>query len=68
VTPEALWAVDYDEQEYVRVTRYDPETLAVEARSAPIRSYFTGAVLDPVSGSVWVSAFQPHSILRIDIV
>ena len=65
VTPEALWAVDYDEQENVRVTRYDPKTLAVQARSAPIRSYFTGAVLDPASGSVWVSAID--STVRVDI-
>ena len=65
VTPEALWSVDYDEQENVRVTRFDPQTLTVQARSAPIRSYFTDAVLDPVSGSVWVSAV--HSIIRFDI-
>jgi hypothetical protein len=65
VTPEALWSVDYDEDENVRVTRFDPATLAVEARSAPIRSYFHDAVLDPASASVWVSAV--HTIVRVDI-
>jgi DNA-binding beta-propeller fold protein YncE len=65
VTPAALWSVDYDEQENVRVTRFDSTTLAVAARSAPIRSYFHDAVLDPTSGSVWVSAV--HTIVRVDI-
>jgi hypothetical protein len=65
VTPEALWSVDYDEQENVRVTRFDPATLAVAARSAPIRSYFHDAVLDPRSSSVWVSAV--HTVVRVDI-
>jgi hypothetical protein len=65
VTPEALWSVDYDADKNVRVTRFDPRTLAVQARSAPIRSYFHDAVLDPTSGSVWVSAV--HTIVRIDI-
>jgi TolB protein len=65
VTPEALWSVDYDEQENVRVTRFDPQTLAVQARSAPIRSLFHDAVLDPASASVWVSAV--HTIVRVDI-
>lgn len=65
VTPEALWSVDYDEQEHVRVTRFYPETREVEARSAPIRSYFHDAALDPASGTVWVSAVW--NIIRVDI-
>jgi hypothetical protein len=65
VTPDALWSVGYDEQENVRVTRFDPETLQVVARSEPIRSYFTDAALDAASGTVWVSAV--HSIVRVDI-
>jgi hypothetical protein len=65
VSPEALWSVGYDEDENVRVTRFDPGTLRVEARSEPIRSYFTGAVLDPDSGTVWISAVR--SIVRVDI-
>lgn len=66
VTPEALWSVGYDEQEHVRVTRFDPDTLQVVARSEPIRSYFTDAVLDVASGTVWISAV--HSLIRVDIV
>jgi hypothetical protein len=33
VTPEVLWSVEYDEEEHVRVTGYDPRTLDVVARS-----------------------------------
>jgi hypothetical protein len=65
VTPDSLWSVGYDEQENVRVTQFDPETLQVVARSEPIRSYFTDAALDPASGTVWVSAV--HSVVRVDI-
>jgi hypothetical protein len=65
VTPEALWSVGYDDQENVRVTRFDPETLEVAARSEPIRSYFTDTALDPISGTVWVPAV--HSVVRVDI-
>jgi len=65
VTPDALWSVGYDERENVRVTRFDPETLGVEARSEPIRSYFHDAVLDPASGTVWISAVW--SLVRVDI-
>ena len=65
VTPDALWSVGYDEQENVRVTRFDPDTLDVEARSEPLRSYSHDAVLDPASGTVWVSAFS--AIVRFDI-
>jgi hypothetical protein len=66
VTADALWSVGYDEQENVRVTRFDPQTLQVVARSKPIRSYFTDAALDTASGTVWVSAI--HSVVRVDIV
>jgi DNA-binding beta-propeller fold protein YncE len=66
VTPGGLWSVGYNEQQNVRVTRFDPETLQVQARSEPIRSYFTDAVLDPASGTVWVSAVW--SVVRLDIV
>lgn len=66
VTPDALWSVGYDEHELVRVTRFDPETLEVEARSEPIRSYFHDAVIDSASGTVWVSAVW--SVVRVDIV
>jgi hypothetical protein len=65
VTAEGLWSVDYDEQEYVRVTRFDPLTLSVESRSEPVRSYFHDALLDPASGTVWVSTL--NSIVRLDI-
>jgi hypothetical protein len=65
-TPDALWSVDYDEQQNVRVYRVDPQTLEVEARSDPIRSLFTDAVLDPASRTVWVSVV--HSVVRLDIV
>jgi hypothetical protein len=65
VTPNALWSVGYDEQENVRVTRFDPETLQVVARSEPIRSHFTDAALDTPSGTVWVSAV--YSVVRVDI-
>jgi len=66
VTPEVLWSVDYDEEEHVRVTGYDPRTLDVVARSEPIRSYFHDAVIDPVSRTVWISAIW--SLVRVDIV
>jgi hypothetical protein len=66
VTADALWSVGYDEQENVRVTRFDPETLEVVARSEPIRSYFTDAVLDAASGTVWVSAI--YNVVRVDLV
>jgi hypothetical protein len=65
VSPEALWSVGYDEDENVRVTRFDPGSLRVEARSEPIRSYFTDAVLDPNSGTIWIAAVR--SIIRLDI-
>jgi hypothetical protein len=66
VSPEALWSVGYDEDnENVRVTRFDPRTLQVEARSEPIHPYFTGVVLDPASGTVWISAVR--EIVRVDI-
>jgi hypothetical protein len=65
VTPEALWSVGYDEQENVRVTRFDPDTLDVEARSEPVRSYYHDAVLDAASGTVWISALS--AIVRFDI-
>lgn len=66
VTPDGLWSVGYDEQQNVRVSRLDPQTLEVEARSEPIRSLFTDAVLDPASRTVWVSAVD--SVVRLDIV
>lgn len=66
VTPEALWSVGYDEQEHVRVSRIDPETLEVEARSEPIRTLFHDAVIDPVSGTVWVSAVW--NLVRVNLV
>jgi hypothetical protein len=68
VTPQALWSVgyaEYDEQENVRVTRFDPETLEIAARSEPIAPVFTGAVIDPASGTIWVSTVE--SIVRLDI-
>jgi hypothetical protein len=65
VTAEGLWSVDYDEQEYVRVTRYDPLTLSEESRSEPVRSFFHDALLDPTSGTVWVATL--HAIVRLDI-
>lgn len=66
VSPDALWSVDYDEQQHVRVSRLDPETLEVEKRSEPIRSLFTDAIVDPASRTVWVSAI--YSVIRLDIV
>jgi DNA-binding beta-propeller fold protein YncE len=67
VTPDALWSVGYDDEQHnVRVSSLDPQTLEVEARSDPIRSLFTDAVLDPASRTVWVSAI--YSVVRLDIV
>jgi len=65
VTPDSLWSVGYDEHDYVRVTRFDPNTLAVEARSEPVKSYYHDAVVDPASGTVWVSAVW--NLVRFDI-
>lgn len=55
----------YDEEERVRVTRSDPGTLEEEARSTPVGSLFHDAVLDPATGTVWVSAIS--DIVRVDI-
>jgi hypothetical protein len=66
VTPDSLWSVGYDEQLDVRVTRFDPDTLEVEAQSDPIRSYFTDAVVDARTRTIWVSAVS--TVVRIDIV
>jgi len=52
VTPEALWSVGYEEQERIRVSRFDPDTLEVQVRSEPIRSYFHDAVINPLSRTV----------------
>jgi hypothetical protein len=65
VSPEALWSVDYDHLENVRVSRFDPKTLSLEARSAPIGTLFHDAVIDARSGTVWISAV--HSNVRVDI-
>ena len=65
VTPEALWSVDYDRNLNVRATRFDPETLEVEARSDSIESYFTDAVVDPWTRTIWVSASD--ALVRMDI-
>jgi DNA-binding beta-propeller fold protein YncE len=65
VTPDALWAVGYDEQGNVRVTRFDPATLEVVARSELIAQVFTGAVIDPDSGSIWVTTTT--DVVRVDI-
>lgn len=66
VASDALWAVGYDEQQNVRVSRLDPQTLQVEANSEPIRSLFTDAIVDAASRTVWVSAI--YSVVRLDIV
>jgi len=65
VTPDALWSVDYDKNLHVRATRYEPETLEMETRSDPIESYFTDAVVDPGTRTIWVSAVE--SLVRMDI-
>lgn len=65
VTPDALWAVDYDDQQNVRVSRFDPQTLSLESKSEPVRSSFTDAVIDPISATVWISAL--HEVVRLDI-
>ncbi|MEX2274437.1 MAG: hypothetical protein WEA10_02575 [Actinomycetota bacterium] len=65
VSPDALWSVGYDENDYVRITRFDPDLLTKEAESAPIRSYYHDAIADPSSGSVWVSTQE--GVVRVDI-
>jgi sugar lactone lactonase YvrE len=65
ITPEALWSVDYDDADRVRVARFDPNTHELQARSDPIPSYFSGAVIDPTTGSVWISTME--TITRVDI-
>jgi streptogramin lyase len=65
VTPEAAWAVGYDEQGNVRVTSYDPATLQVMAQSAPIRSDLHGAAVDSVTRTVWITTGD--SVVRLDI-
>lgn len=66
VTPGGLWSVDYNDSEYVEVTRFDPQTHEVVARSSPIKSYFEGAVIDPLTGTVWIST--QRTITRVDIL
>jgi hypothetical protein len=68
VTPQALWSIgnaQYDEQQNVRVTRFDPETLDVVANSEAIAPVFTGAVIDPASETVWITTVT--DIVRVDI-
>jgi DNA-binding beta-propeller fold protein YncE len=65
VTCEALWSVGYDEQNNVRVIRFAPASLEVEARSESIRSYFHDAVIDSATRTVWVSAVW--NLVRVDI-
>ena len=65
VTPEALWSVGYDDQDDVRVTSFDPATLDVWARSAPIDHSFHDAVVDPATRTVWIATGE--AIIRLDI-
>ena len=65
VAPDGLWSVDYDDQNHVRVTRFDPVTHEVVARSEAIPSYFEGAVIDPSTGTAWISTFD--TVTRMDI-
>ena len=65
VTPEALWAVGYDELGDVRVTSYDPATLEVVARSTPIHPDLHGAAVDVATRTVWITTGE--RIVRLDI-
>jgi hypothetical protein len=65
VTPEALWSVGYGQNGDILVSRFDPETLELESRSEHVGPAAADAVLDPGSGTVWISAI--HEIVRLDI-
>ena len=65
VSDTALWAVGYDSQDWVRVTRFDPGTLEVVARSDAIRSLFTDGLFDRANGTVWITTLD--RIVRVDI-
>jgi DNA-binding beta-propeller fold protein YncE len=65
VTPEALWSVGYAQNGDVYASRFDPETLELASRSERVGPVLHDAVLDPDSGTIWVSAF--YEIVRLDI-
>ena len=65
VTPDVLWAVDYDNQTDVRVSRFDPTTHQVLVRSDPIRGYYEGEAFDPSTGTVWIGTMT--TVTRVDI-
>jgi hypothetical protein len=65
VTPEALWAVGYDEAGDVRVTSFDPATLEMTARSGPIPPYFHDALVDAATRTVWIATGKV--IVRLDV-
>jgi len=65
VTPDALWAVDYDNQIDVRVSRLDPTTHQISVRSGPIHGYYEGEAFDASTGTVWIGTMD--TITRVDI-
>lgn len=66
VTDEALWSVGYEHGDgWIRVTRFSPTSLEVQARSEPIRLLFNDAAIDPRTRTIWIAAFD--RIIRIDI-
>jgi streptogramin lyase len=65
VTSEALWAVGYDDEQEGRVTSYDPVTLEVMERSAPVGSSLHGAEVDGATRTVWIATGA--TIVRFDI-
>lgn len=65
VTSEALWTVEEDDQGEGWVTSYDPATLDVLSRSAPIAHPLHDALVDAASRTVWIAGRDV--IVRLDI-
>jgi DNA-binding beta-propeller fold protein YncE len=65
VTENELWTVGDAAHDYVRVSRYDVQTLELASRSEPIEGLYHDSVIDPVSKTVWISALD--GIVRMDI-
>jgi hypothetical protein len=65
VTPEGLWAIGGEGERQVRVTSFDPATLRVMSRSAPLGPSAQGGTVDAATRTAWVTTGD--RIVRLDI-
>ena len=61
---DRLWAVSYDENDWPVVVGFDPSSLEEVTRSDPVRTLYTDAQFDPVTGAAWLATID--AIVRID--